>query len=196
MGLIPARAGNTSAGTSGAITSRAHPRSRGEHVGLVSESLLVTGSSPLARGTHPCVSRPNSNQGLIPARAGNTPVRFPSQFKPRAHPRSRGEHPILVLISSRRAGSSPLARGTRVAEFLTNARVGLIPARAGNTVNPARVYPNTRAHPRSRGEHVWVVRFPAAPSGSSPLARGTHGSSGIFAHRLGLIPARAGNTPE
>ena len=195
-GLIPARAGNTPVGNVHVVTHGAHPRSRGEHLSWNVRGDYKPGSSPLARGTRWVGFREFAGYGLIPARAGNTPVRFPSQFKPRAHPRSRGEHPILVLISSRRAGSSPLARGTRVAEFLTNARVGLIPARAGNTVNPARVYPNTRAHPRSRGEHVWVVRFPAAPSGSSPLARGTHGSSGIFAHRLGLIPARAGNTPE
>ena len=50
------------------------------------------------------------------------------------------------------------------------------------------------AHPRSRGEHVTSpAPFPGF-SGSSPLARGTHGSARVPRRYLRLIPARAGNT--
>ena len=50
-GLIPARAGNTHPGGRSKKSTRAHPRSRGEH--SISETFLSRprGSSPLARGT-------------------------------------------------------------------------------------------------------------------------------------------------
>lgn len=71
-------------------------------------------------------------------------------------------------------------------------RFGLIPARAGKTDEIAARLGLTRAHPHSRGEHA-LPRPPAcAPSGSSPLTRGTQHfvSPVIFFRRL--IPARAG----
>ena len=49
--LIPARAGNTSKSKPKASEHSAHPRSRGEHCLLALRSMLVSGSSPLARGT-------------------------------------------------------------------------------------------------------------------------------------------------
>ena len=50
-GLIPARAGNTSLRNLLRKGGRAPPRSRGEHSGLSSFRGMVSGSSPLARGT-------------------------------------------------------------------------------------------------------------------------------------------------
>ena len=52
--LIPARAGNTPHHAAGAGFGAAHPRSRGEHGTIAPKSMLSHGSSPLARGTHPC----------------------------------------------------------------------------------------------------------------------------------------------
>ena len=71
-------------------------------------------------------------------------------------------------------GSSPLARGTLdlVGRLLVAA--GLIPARAGNTVQ--------------------VLQFIARTGGSSPLARGTLTGTLSIVLLEGLIPARAGNT--
>ena len=94
------------------------------------------------------------------------------------------------------AGSSPLARGTRqITGAVTDVR-GLIPARAGNTgadTSPCGVY---GAHPRSRGEHEIMKRKRREELGSSPLARGTHGVNEGEPLIVGLIPARAGNTPR
>ena len=50
-GLIPARAGNTLPVTRHILVARAHPRSRGEHLGLWKTLKSLVGSSPLARGT-------------------------------------------------------------------------------------------------------------------------------------------------
>ena len=152
-GLIPARAGNTRRSLHGGRSRRAHPRSRGEHFVLSARLLWRMGSSPLARGTRPLVSDKISQGGLIPARAGNTTRQSRPGGAHRAHPRSRGEHPILVLISSRRAGSSPLARGTPGFISIKHDATGLIPARAGNTVWGGVTIRTIRAHPRSRGEH-------------------------------------------
>ena len=49
--LIPARAGNTSARLTFHAATSAHPRSRGEHAGMVACMRCMSGSSPLARGT-------------------------------------------------------------------------------------------------------------------------------------------------
>ena len=71
-GLIPARAGNTQRFLHGVPSRRAHPRSRGEHLGAQREHTRAEGSSPLARGT-PHLYDPVTGAGrLIPARAGNT----------------------------------------------------------------------------------------------------------------------------
>ena len=135
-GLIPARAGNTLTPPSCSSPKRAHPRSRGEHDSYGDKVIKGAGSSPLARGTrHRRHQSPESN-GLIPARAGNTGVRFGVLMGAWAHPRSRGEHATGKGRSPWFWGSSPLARGTRVRP------------------RPRYALPQSRAHPRSRGEHM------------------------------------------
>ena len=91
------------------------------------------GSSPLARGTLLLNRLGISVQGLIPARAGNTPPPVPS----------------LTPYG----GSSPLARGTPRHLHRDCRPNGLIPARAGNTASLLALAEEMGAHPRSRGEH-------------------------------------------
>ena len=71
-GIIPARAGFTTANTPGGVSVKDHPRSRGvyDHVPRSQESTL--GSSPLARGLHEEQRKANKAKGIIPARAGFT----------------------------------------------------------------------------------------------------------------------------
>ena len=52
--------------------------------------------------------------------------------------------------------------------------LGLIPARAGNTIAYIRKPCFLEAHPRSRGEHQGKMAALDEAQGSSPLARGTH----------------------
>ena len=79
----------------------------------------------------------------------------------RAHPRSRGEHGWRGMRRGGGRGSSPLARGTLIGKVKEGAGRGLIPARAGNTLQVRSFGSAARAHPRSRGEHlvVWVFDF-------------------------------------
>ena len=109
--IIPARAGSTRPYRERMPRSGDHPRSRGEHSRIAARASSSVGSSPLARGAHCCGAIPRGRNGIIPARAGSTPVN--SNLLPLItdHPRSRGEHSIMLLSISMVAGSSPLARG-------------------------------------------------------------------------------------
>ena len=111
-----------------------------------------------------------------------------------AHPRSRGEHGATWTCWKSKPGSSPLARGTRLLPLGGLRLIGLIPARAGNTAQPATKAGFFGAHPRSRGEHVKCHGVAVAREGSSPLARGTLWPLRKTLPFRGLIPARAGNT--
>ena len=51
-------------------------------------------------------------------------------------------------------------------------RLGLIPAHAGKIVPAGHAVQTTEAHPRSRGENVWMPVQTAWRPGSSPLTRG------------------------
>ena len=137
-------------------------------------SQIITGSSPLARGTPSDDKIKVWGGGLIPARAGNTTPERGAVPPRRAHPRSRGEHGVRGLFQGHLWGSSPLARGTLASTVNVEARAGLIPARAGNTVHYSRQGGHDWAHPRSRGEHCALGVLSVAGRGSSPLARGTH----------------------
>ena len=90
-----------------------------------------------------------------------------------AHPRSRGEHLIIILTVISSFGSSPLARGTLHDRSVWRVLGRLIPARAGNTVLAFTLYDFLAAHPRSRGEHMFPAGMATTVRGSSPLARGT-----------------------
>ena len=91
-------------------------------------------------------------------------------------------------------GSSPLTRGKLGVAEREFGAFGLIPAHAGKTPSRSRTWPNTQAHPRSRGENFDNVGKDIPFTGSSPLTRGKR----LTTHRrrpfLGLIPAHAGKT--
>ena len=173
---------------------KAHPRSRGDHLEVHRPMSAKRGSSPLARGPRPSEEYCGRRRGLIPARAGTTPTRRRCCARPRAHPRSRGDHPPPGGHPVAHRGSSPLARGP-LADFKQSlAPVGLIPARAGTTHNSARTPARRGAHPRSRGDHAGLDSGNDHIKGSSPLARGPRRSGCTLFAALGLIPARAGTT--
>ena len=133
--LIPARAGNTKVLHRAIAAFTAHPRSRGEHSGKLLNSRVFCGSSPLARGTRIGITQSRRHSRLIPARAGNTLPPPARGLAPAAHPRSRGEHLPISTEWIDIFGSSPLARGTRLARRDAPRDRRLIPARAGNTAH-------------------------------------------------------------
>ena len=154
------------------------------------------GSSPLTRGALQPVRQPWNHRRLIPAHAGSTISWGTSRSLSRAHPRSRGEHPVLADMLTLAAGSSPLTRGALVLLDLGRTNGGLIPAHAGSTNMGHGSYFPSRAHPRSRGEHTGEPLEEMTAQGSSPLTRGAQLAKWMPSSTDRLIPAHAGSTPD
>ena len=155
--IIPACAGSTLHERYVVSGKGDHPRMRGEHPRSMRTWTLVRGSSPHARGARqreaPSAPRMGSSPhargarehgarrddrpGIIPACAGSTSGRTPS--------------------NSCSLGSSPHARGARRRRGGAHQGRGIIPACAGST-SPAP-WPSARAwdHPRMRGEHSMPI---------------------------------------
>ena len=136
--FIPARAGNTALIGDDRPAVPVHPRSRGEHTLSSLVGAQSAGSSPLARGTRLRIGSVEWYDRFIPARAGNTAPGSRRAGRNTVHPRSRGEHPDRMKPLNSWGGSSPLARGTLVAQHDRGPLERFIPARAGNTTWPVR----------------------------------------------------------
>ena len=112
----------------------------------------------------------------------------------RAHPRSRGENPLLAVLCLVEAGSSPLTRGKLTQPKLLSAAGRLIPTHAGKTDTAEALVSDRPAHPHSRGENAPGIASPSWFQGSSPLARGKQCQHEIEGHQAGLIPTHVGKT--
>ena len=155
------------------------------------------------------------SSGIIPACAGSTGLAGDTRRSHRDHPRMRGEHLRPNPTSATDPGSSPHARGARVADLQGELLGGIIPACAGSTrwkrhwawlpprIIPAcagstpfrtRFPPPARDHPRMRGEHLGNACDLINPWGSSPHARGARQPVGARDALNGIIPACAGST--
>ena len=110
-GIIPARAGFTSPPCVRGRVRGDHPRSRGVYEGDKEWQVIGYGSSPLARGLPWGDPYPNTDHGIIPARAGFTRRSRRTRFRWRDHPRSRGVYAVPFAAANDSLGSSPLARG-------------------------------------------------------------------------------------
>ncbi|SUF33784.1 Domain of uncharacterised function (DUF2825) [Salmonella enterica] len=91
--FIPAGAGNTPVSRRGVIENPVYPRWRGEHAILRARLTVISGLSPLARGTHNSRLMVSDILRFIPAGAGNTPVNSRCSAISAVYPRWRGEHP-------------------------------------------------------------------------------------------------------
>ena len=171
-GIIPARAGFTRPPSSRPGAGRDHPRSRGVYRMRAVRDSPAAGSSPLARGLRVTPPAYRLTGGIIPARAGFTPPSVRPAQTTADHPRSRGVYPFSCPSSSRRAGSSPLARGLRCGGGQCPGLGRIIPARAGFTQDRGGVEGCGSDHPRSRGVYAPRATLSAYNVGSSPLARG------------------------
>ena len=194
QGSSPLTRGKPAAPHKAQVTMRAHPRSRGENVAAEAATSTATGSSPLTRGKPLLPTAPKAPPGLIPAHAGKTATLARALSCFWAHPRSRGENVIAVLIDDTPLGSSPLTRGKHVSDETTLAKCGLIPAHAGKTLGGRGMGSIARAHPRSRGENINAGSYLQTIEGSSPLTRGKPASTISRSFSNGLIPAHAGKT--
>ena len=91
-------------------------------------------------------------------------------------------------------GSSPLTRGKLRESARIKGKKRLIPAHAGKTGNVGEGSETVSAHPRSRGENLFIKSGSGANDGSSPLTRGKRGARGACDPWTRLIPTHAGKT--
>ena len=173
-GIIPARAGFTSDRPDNPSFNWDHPRSREVYENPLPWPHSPNGSSPLARG----LRRPSYRSST-----GNPD-----------HPRSRGVYHRPLPAKRVRVGSSPLARGLRVGAVRRQCGDGIIPARAGFTLQARLEGRHERDHPRSRGVYAHVNLGGLVKVGSSPLARGLRLRVVDGGEDGRIIPARAGFT--
>jgi len=110
----------------------------------------------------------------------------------RAYPRSRGGTVAQYLTSVPWQGLSPLARGNRVGRRRWSAKIGPIPARAGEPDSDRQRSTPAGAYPRSRGGTNTTQHQDSGRQGLSPLARGNRSQSDPGTTSSGPIPARAG----
>ena len=193
-GIIPARAGTTLPPCITCAIARDHPRSCGDHASSQTEAMMVEGSSPLVRGPRRAGERALKLHGIIPARAGTTTRRTRRRSSARDHPRSCGDHFPYFRKAVDRLGSSPLVRGPRLRRLEPHDPLGIIPARAGTTPSWCRPRRSTRDHPRSCGDHAFLLTALVFSRGSSPLVRGPLLGTANNEIVIGIIPARAGTT--
>ena len=192
--IIPARAGFTPRGRAALHGPPDHPRSRGVYACIGPAEAVAYGSSPLARGLLAGCHATSDPDGIIPARAGFTPVGDGDGEGVGDHPRSRGVYRAGATSGLAATGSSPLARGLREGHGVGRVGVGIIPARAGFTEATPLHHRHRQDHPRSRGVYG-LFRFRRILSGgSSPLARGLLFRPHHHPGRRRIIPARAGFT--
>ena len=192
--IIPARAGFTSTRPALPCGSPDHPRSRGVYAGRGGRAAGDGGSSPLARGLQWALAVTGPARGIIPARAGFTGTGSDRGDGGQDHPRSRGVYTDAPGRLAPRCGSSPLARGLLRGQAGGRSASGIIPARAGFTVDAHWAVVRTEDHPRSRGVYYSAAALGTLLAGSSPLARGLPCRRSYLGSPPRIIPARAGFT--
>ncbi len=98
--FIPAGAGNTKGTRITYYVESVYPRWRGEHADRHDRILDGSGLSPLARGTLIGAVVVDDGLRFIPAGAGNTILFQLFLFCYPVYPRWRGEHILLVLMTT------------------------------------------------------------------------------------------------
>ena len=136
------------------MTSKDHPRSRGEKISSRAPSPRHQGSPPLTRGKGSVHRRASCCPRITPAHAGKSLQHHYNHFDRGDHPRSRGEKRLFILTSSVRMGSPPLTRGKDVRLECESAEQRITPAHAGKRLHRGRARTWRKDHPRSRGEKV------------------------------------------
>ena len=154
LGIIPAYAGSTSAGKSGAKPSKDHPRVCGEHGSSTRRRRSARGSSPRMRGAQVDLFMLPFESGIIPAYAGSTCSPHHIGLCWADHPRVCGEHLADGHGRIRHRGSSPRMRGAPPTGNDLIFRNRIIPAYAGSTMKLEINIRSDEDHPRVCGEHA------------------------------------------
>ncbi|RYP99501.1 hypothetical protein PG22506_1228 [Bifidobacterium pseudolongum subsp. globosum] len=192
--IIPAHAGQTSWCWRTRRPGSDHPRACGANDAKEPFDVVEDGSSPRMRGKLPWRPRQDSRIRIIPAHAGQTPMRHLLAFLVSDHPRACGANGINVNGAFYDGGSSPRMRG-KLHTVRQGRRLGrIIPAHAGQTPFHAVHVRGPADHPRACGANSAASCQTCVPAGSSPRMRGKQDAGGHHREPRRIIPAHAGQT--
>ena len=169
---------------------------RGDHFLSIDCARSIAGTSPHARGPPCSFGIDIRDCGNIPACAGTTRAGASPCPTSREHPRMRGDHPSARRRRVLSRGTSPHARGPRLATSLPSHHGGNIPACAGTTEHADVDAVVVGEHPRMRGDHIVTTVIPMLTEGTSPHARGPLPLHHRVDLVVGNIPACAGTTGD
>ncbi len=135
---------------------------------------------------------PGGITGSIPACAGEPrPRRWP-RGSPRVDPRVCGGAPFATVPGVHHQGRSPRVRGSRATKTPPSIRGGSIPACAGEPLSHRGREGPSRVDPRVCGGADSTRQWPGTDRGRSPRVRGSPDHARTEHHRVGSIPACAG----
>ncbi len=197
MRSIPACAGEPIALPHSPGTIPVYPRVCGGTRFHCDGSLPASGLSPRVRGNLEHKVGSISDDGSIPACAGEPSMACSRSRSARVYPRVCGGTAVRPATSTRYKGLSPRVRGNLLAIQRERQRQRSIPACAGEPSTWG--FPNSRqrVYPRVCGGTAWSFPAISTVSGLSPRVRGNRRRGGPVAIAIGSIPACAGEpTPR
>ena len=150
------------------------------------------GLSPRLRGNRHLEHRPISQEGSIPAPAGEPGASTRSRKSKRVYPRACGGTTIRLVLGIRLDGLSPRLRGNRL-ERKPGLQPGRsIPAPAGEPAAGPRGRSLIAVYPRACGGTRPKASCRSKSSGLSPRLRGNPHQDSVAGPLRGSIPAPAG----
>ena len=171
-GIIPARAGSRPLPSVRPASRWDHPRACGEQPSYGEHMAHLSGSSPRVRGADLDTVVSLLVDGIIPARAGSSPTTPSAPSTRWDHPRACGEQNRPLCRCRSVPGSSPRVRGAGALLLCCGIHRGIIPARAGSSLDTLSRRHTKRDHPRACGEQVLALGRSVFIRGSSPRVRG------------------------
>ena len=132
-GSIPAHAGETPAPCPAPRTGWVDPRACGGNTCCAPKSRRNAGRSPRMRGKRAAMKRSRALKGSIPAHAGETTAAQVGRVAREVDPRACGGNESETACALAEVGRSPRMRGKRNSHKPAAARLGSIPAHAGET---------------------------------------------------------------
>ena len=156
--------------------TRVYPRACGGTGGPAIPACHTPGLSPRMRGNPRDRAPPAPELGSIPAHAGEPDGSTTTRSRRGVYPRACGGTQVHGRLLRSRLGLSPRMRGNRVARQSGPARMGSIPAHAGEPSLLRYLDFLYGVYPRACGGTSPSSSLPANHAGLSPRMRGNHGS--------------------
>src|SRR5690606_27056116 len=172
QGSIPAHAGEPSCVDNSSTPARVYPRARGGTSTGDDDLNSNEGLSPRTRGNRIGRRRIVRAAGSIPAHAGEPTEGSTTRQESGVYPRARGGTPADQHGIGRDRGLSPRTRGNLRAGLARPARVGSIPAHAGEPTCSLSGSLRCGVYPRARGGTPREPDLRTYDVGLSPRTRG------------------------